>query len=565
MAVPDIKDIVAQYQWFQEALEALLAEPIRRLPPLPPKFGIGSGAIADLQRALEKLAVRHRELREELQSFRQAGGQSPSKGVESMSLDWFLRALQTLSSEQPRPLPPLVPDFGPLADLQKHFEKFAVRHHALRADLEAMRAMARARAQSEHGDSGELQEGQALRESQQRFAQELAAATEALARMQGENAALRDQLDAAARARAELTERLESHARDVRDREAEHARLSQEREAALARHHALGEQVRLLEARAHEMQAAAALSQEHARKEQQELRDAIQSLTDANARLGSEQEEHQGANQALRRQLEALSEEHDQLAARHRAMEAALREEFARERAALQEQLAQALETARASQAEAQRRAQEHAAAAEELAESLQQHETLQRRVEDLAAERARLAEESNRLSDQHLLLQEQLKTLTERHAGLQEEMGALVEAKAAQEQSSADLNARLAETSAALHALQSQAEELAALRLTHEALVVAHGQLQDERRRALARVERLSLELFTKHAEVDRLIAAGREPAQRPEAEASPPAEDRSPRDVFLDVLKRELAASTDRLRQEAQERVRLAFHSDR
>ncbi len=571
MALPDIKDIVAQYQWFQDALDALLAEPIRPLPALPPKFGIGSSAVAELQRSFEKLAIRYHELRREIDASRlpPEGGTRPPASPDRpdrAALDWFAGALQALTAHPPHPLPPMLSDYGALSELRPLLEKVAVQHFGLKTEVDALRAMARARAQGDDRDDGTLQgEVQSLRDTQ-RLAQDLSAATEQMGLVQDENATLRDQLDVATRENADLIQRLEVHARDSREREADHARLSQEHKTALARHRALEEQIHLLEARVHEMQAAAERAREHAQHEQRALCDTIRSLTEANARLGTAQEDSQGANQALRRQLEALSEEHDQLAVSHRAMETALREELARERAALQEQLAHALETARASQAEAQRRAQEHAAAAEELAASLQQHEVLQRRVEELAADRARLTEASNRLSDQHMVLQEQLKTLTQRHVGLQEEMAALVEAKRVQDQSCADLSARLSETAASLHALQSHEEEFAALRLTYEALASAHGRLQDEQRRALATIERLTLELAEKQAELERVIAAGRQPAPRPDAEPSAvPVEDRSPRDVFLETLKRELAASTDRLRQEAQERVRLAFHSDR
>jgi hypothetical protein len=71
MPSPDIKNIVAQYQWFQQALEALLAEPIRPLPAVPPRFGIGSSAAAaELQRSFEKLAIRYHELRREIDASR---------------------------------------------------------------------------------------------------------------------------------------------------------------------------------------------------------------------------------------------------------------------------------------------------------------------------------------------------------------------------------------------------------------------------------------------------------------------------------------------------------------
>ncbi len=86
MAPPAIKDIIAQFEWFQEALDSLLTEPNRPLPTLPPKFGIGSGALAELQRSFETLTIRHHELHAELQALR-AKGQVPESELAPVTED----------------------------------------------------------------------------------------------------------------------------------------------------------------------------------------------------------------------------------------------------------------------------------------------------------------------------------------------------------------------------------------------------------------------------------------------------------------------------------------------
>jgi DNA repair exonuclease SbcCD ATPase subunit len=188
-------------------------------------------------------------------------------------------------------------------------------------------------------------------------------------------------------------------------------------------------------------------------------------VTEDNAGPAHRIEELTGTNQALRYQLAALSEEHEQLVEAHRAVE--------------------------------------------------RHNEDLRRQIQDLTDARTRLTEETNQLAEERRALHERLEGLTQ-----------------------------------TLQELRSQEQELSDLRLAHEALAAAHSHLQAEHRAVLTRLEELTIQ--------PRISATGKD-------EPASPVEDPSQREAFLETLKRELAASAERLREEARQRIRSAFDPDK